>query len=475
MTLRLGLGPVFAYEWLRTTRRWTMYAWRAGFVLVLLGGLTLVWLVWLGESQVTASSNVQAQADLAKAFFGIIECVAVVTVLVVAPAATAGVICQERVRGTLVDVLATDISSAEVVLGKLAARLLPVLATIAAAVPVLAITSLFGGIGPAALGGSFAVVVGLAVLGCALALSLSLWGRKTHEVLLSMYFVWFLWLLLLPVWVVVTSHRTGRPLPWGWLARTHPFMLTFLAHEVSPSWSPGLAAQLRFLAGAVVLAAGLVALTIWRLRPVCVGQSGQRATRRARSPRWRRPWAPTLDGNPVVWRECHRQEPSRWTRIVWGLYGVLALALCVQAIVMMIVPRLVPGIWMPERVNVCQVAIGLLLLSVTTAAGLYEERAHGSLDVLLATPLPTATIVRGKWRWAFRRVPLLALLPTVMTLLLTADGRWAAPLLIMALILSQGAAVTSLGLALATWSRRAGLAPALCATPAWACLWDGRS
>ena len=67
--------------------------------------------------------------------------------------------------GTLLDVLATDLSSAEVVLGKLAARLLPVLATIAAALPVLAITSLFGGIDPAALGGSFAVVVGLAVLG----------------------------------------------------------------------------------------------------------------------------------------------------------------------------------------------------------------------------------------------------------------------------------------------------------------------
>ena len=464
MTLRLGLGPVFAYEWLRATRRWTMYAWRAGFVLVLLGGLALVWLV---ESHRTDPFTMQAQADLAKMFFGIIECVAVVTVLLAAPAATAGVICQERARGTLLDVLATDLSSAEVVLGKLAARLLPVLATIAAALPVLAITSLFGGIDPGALGGSFAVIVGLAVLGCALALSLSLWGRKTHEVLLAMYFVWFGWLLLLPVWVVVTSRLAGRPLRWDWLVHTHPFMLTLFAHEPSVPWSPGLAAQLRFLAGAVVLAAGLVALTIWRLRPVCVGQSGQRATPRARSPRWRSPWAPSLDGNPVVWREWHRQPLTRWTRIVWGLYGVLVLSLCVQAFVMMIAPRGVPGIWMPVRVNAGQVAIGHLLYSVTTAAGLHEVRAHGSLDLLLATPLPTATIVRGKWRWAFRRVPLLALLPTVMTLLLTAAGRWAGPLLIMALILAQGAAVTSLGLALATLSRRAGRAPALCAS---ACL-----
>src|SRR3954471_3565243 len=90
MTPRLGLSPVFAYESLRAARRWTMYAWRAGFVLALLGGLALVWLVALGELQRTASSTAKAQADLAKAFFAIIECVAVVTVLLVAPAATAG-------------------------------------------------------------------------------------------------------------------------------------------------------------------------------------------------------------------------------------------------------------------------------------------------------------------------------------------------------------------------------------------------
>jgi hypothetical protein len=82
MTLRLGLGPVFAYEWLRSTRRWTMYAWRAGFVLMLLGGLALVWLV---ESHSTGPLTMQAQAALAKLYFGIIECAAVVTVLLAAP------------------------------------------------------------------------------------------------------------------------------------------------------------------------------------------------------------------------------------------------------------------------------------------------------------------------------------------------------------------------------------------------------
>ena len=85
-------------------------------------------------------------------FFGIIQCVAVVTVLLAAPAATAGAICQEKARGTLFDVLVTDLSGTEVVLGKLAARLFPVLGPIAAAVPVLAMATLLGGIDPVARG-----------------------------------------------------------------------------------------------------------------------------------------------------------------------------------------------------------------------------------------------------------------------------------------------------------------------------------
>ena len=47
-------------------------------------------------------------------------------------------------------------------------------------------------------------------------------------------------------------------------------------------------------------------------------------------------------------------------------------------------------------VNGFQVAIGLLLLSVTSATSLAEERVRGSLDLLLSTPLSTRQIVVGQ-------------------------------------------------------------------------------
>src|SRR5262249_15116590 len=113
-----------------------------------------------------------------------------------------------------------------------------------------------------------------------------------------------------------------------------------------------------------------------------------------------------------------------------------------------------------------------------------EERQRGSLDVLLATPLSTRSIVLGKWWGTFRLVPLLAICPGLMALAMaTADiSAWIArmpansrsfydtmtlgqrlygALLLVATILAHGAATTSVGLALATWLRRPSRAIAL--------------
>jgi len=105
--------------------------------------------------------------------------------------------------------------------------------------------------------------------------------------------------------------------------------------------------------------------------------------------------------------------------------------------------------------NGFQAGIGLLLLSVSAATMLAEERVRGHLDILLATPLTTRSIVWGKWWGTFRGVPLLAICPGVVAAMLARkSGRWEGAALIVGLFLAYGAAVTSLGLALATWMQR---------------------
>ncbi len=100
-------------------------------------------------------------------------------VMLAAPAATAGAICLDRARGTLAHMLMTDLSDPEIVLGKLAARLLPVLGLVACTWPVMAISSLLGGIDPIALtSGAIAIIVAVAVLGCTMALALLGLGQE---------------------------------------------------------------------------------------------------------------------------------------------------------------------------------------------------------------------------------------------------------------------------------------------------------
>src|SRR6185437_8615991 len=165
--------------------------------------------------------------------------------------------------------------------------------------------------------------------------------------------------------------------------------------------------------------------------------------------------SPSLDGNPVLWREWHRRRPSRWSVAVWGLFGVLSCGFSLWAIVEAL-HRALPGApGIGGVISGFQVSAGLLLLSVSASTSLAEERQRGSLDVLLATPLSTRSIVLGKWWGAFRGVPLLTVLPVLIAAAMaTHTGFALGPLLIGALVVAYGAAITSLGLALATWLPR---------------------
>ena len=118
---------------------------------------------------------------------------------------------------------------------------------------------------------------------------------------------------------------------------------------------------------------------------------------------------------------------------------------------------------LPRLVNGFQVAAGLLLVSVTSATVLAEERSNGNLEVLLATPLSTPSIIWGKWRATFRTVPPLCLLPVLVAgTAAVGSGQWIPVVLLTVMILTWGSLLASLGLALASWLPRPGRALAWC-------------
>jgi ABC-type transport system involved in multi-copper enzyme maturation permease subunit len=184
MAKRISLGPVFDVELLAVSRRWQWYASRSILVLAVLLALSLVWVARTSRNPVR---TVQAQAEIGRLLCGAITATQMAIVLVAAPAATAGAICLDRARGTLAHMLVTDLSSTEIVLGKLAARMMHVLGMLFCVLPVLSLVALLGGIDQPLVTGALLVTLGAAVTGCAASLALSTWGTKTHEVLLVTY------------------------------------------------------------------------------------------------------------------------------------------------------------------------------------------------------------------------------------------------------------------------------------------------
>ena len=220
------------------------------------------------------------------------------------------------------------------------------------------------------------------------------------------------------------------------------------------------------------------------LRPL-----GARSEKVERARRWIKSrlfswWpTPTLDGNPVLWREWHRNRPSRMARLVSRLFiGCTVLGMAVG-----IIDSIQHGTGTNGNLLVVTsfmaVMFGLLLLSATAPTTLTEERVRGSLDILMSTPLSTHQIVLGKWWATYRRTLPMLVLPALAGLFVAATcldyplwlppqmmtrakpvtpaDRVVAGILPSAFFLVHSAAVTSFGLALATWLRRTGLAVAV--------------
>ncbi len=471
--MRIGTGPVFAHERIVAARRWQHYAARSFLVAALLTAMAVI----ASDSTTILTGNpVRAYAGLGERYFYGLIGVELAIVMLAAPAAAAGAICTDRARGTLDHILVTDLSDAEIVLGKLGARLLPVFGLVACSWPVMAISSLLGGIDLFALALAFAIIVAVGVLGCAMALALSVWARKPHEVIIAVYACWTIVLVAYPAWYgIAGTGAIGNP-PY-WLLAANPFYLAYTPY-LAPSTTAWWACS-RFLLASAAASFALILLAVWRMRPATlkVRSRGERSPRLGLLGRLTRMLpAPSLDRNPVLWREWHRSRPSAWMTILVGLTLGATTVCCIvgalDAWLLGLMPgggdaALYTGLWS----DLIQVGFGLLILSAVAPMSLAEERQRGSLDVLLATPLRTRTIVLGKWMGTFRWVPCLAIGPGIMALALATAGPPAQVIsppvpdlsiperlfgvgLFVATLLIHGAAIASIGLLLATVIRR---------------------
>ncbi len=286
MAKLMDLGPLFSIDARAIARRWLAYAVRSLFIAGLLSALAFGF--WV-EQQEQGSARGTARAGFW--FFSAITITQLALVMLVAPAATAGCFCRGAARGNLVHALVTDLTSAEIVLGKLLARLVPVLGLMACGFPVMTVAAMLGGVDPDAFLAGTLLVGSAAVLGCALGLAFSVWANRTDEALLATYAVLVAWIAACPGWLFF--NRIGWLLygPPDWLTGSNPVLvIATLPTSVTVGWID----VLLLVAGMLAVSAAVTGLAIATLRASEAGLSSP--ARRLRSARRRIPLAGAVLG-----------------------------------------------------------------------------------------------------------------------------------------------------------------------------------
>jgi ABC-type transport system involved in multi-copper enzyme maturation permease subunit len=346
--------------------------------------------------------------------------------LLATPAFVAGAITDEKRRGTLAQLLTTDLDTRHILLGKLLGRTAQVLLLAVAGLPPFALLAGFAGVGP----------LSILLLGAALAAPLfalaaasvlaSVWCRQTRDAVLALYVLGTL--AGLAVWYFAGPLEVLNPL-----------------YVLVPAWGPpgtrDLAEAGRRLAGSALswtaLGGACLAVAVWRLRPACRSElEGARPASTA-SARWHSaPLAPVTD-EPVEWRERHVEglAPVPALRRVRTWVGVAAIAaattcssLCILAMslpsgvgptdALRALVRLRPAAIraaMPEAApgfliqSLTAMLLASLVVGIRCSGAVTGERERQTWEALLLTPLSARQLIRGKL-WGVLRASLWYLL-----------------------------------------------------------------
>ena len=455
----LGLGPVVRYELITTARRGRFYLARVVY------GLSLLVLLWTNffefEARHPAGGTVEQVREFAEATFIRFAGAQGAALLCLIPALVAGVIADEHQRKTLHYLLASQLSSFEIVIGKLGARLVHVGTYVALGIPVVCLLALYGGLNPENVFYVYLGTITMVVLTSGLSILVSTIARRPRDAVLATYGLGAVWLLGSGSLHGAARYLDGGALWWvepvnDCVLLTNPAYVWEFATNPSNFWTLGGFKRVWFLGSftwyfywMVGLQTGFgllfMGLAVFGLRPLrgsswpgAEPQTGwwARATARARAimngrtakslvqneilvtPTER----PPCGDAPMLWKERYATMGGglKWlgSRPVVLFFGVL-LGCFLLDVTWPMLDEMANGKW-PSGVrqdvvdalrgsSMALAVLGMLGVAASSAVSLTGEREQDTWISLATTLLTPAEIVRAKQFgavWSARRVGL---------------------------------------------------------------------
>jgi len=429
----LFVGPVFTREVLTIPRGWQLFFSRALYVAALFGLVLTAWLILIG------SQDVRSLGDLARfgsAVFAVIAPIQLAMAIAFSALLTAAAVAQEKDRRTLDLLLMTNLTNAELVLGKLLASMLGVLVLIVAAIPLLMLITLLGGVSYLQVARVVGVTLTSALVAGSLGSTLALWREKSFQTLAMTTLVIVLWLLGGEVLASGELGKTWVGVPvTQWAAGFSPLRAIYAAMVPFHAWEVGHARKAEltqiggpvvlFMIGSTVLGVLLNLIAIVRVRtwnptqellPQTVKNSPGTNVH-AVNTKTRHVW-----DNPILWREICTWAYGKKIIVVRVAYLVV-FTICAMALVAMLgddMSRNAPFGHLPLAAKpvISLVVVGLLLVNALAVTSLTGERDIRALDLLLVTDLTPKEIVFGKLGGVFYNAKEMILLPILLAVAL---------------------------------------------------------
>ncbi len=180
-------GPIIAREFLTSPRSPRFYIARAAFASVM---FILMWTAWQSLIGWREVQDFGTFARFGSVLYMLFANLQLTLLLFFAPLSAATAVSHEKDRRTFLLLLMTDLSDLEIVLGKLTASFVQILAVLFAGLPVLALCALLGGISFGQVMNLFAVTAASGLSGGAIGLLIALWRDRTFQsVSLTILFV----------------------------------------------------------------------------------------------------------------------------------------------------------------------------------------------------------------------------------------------------------------------------------------------
>ncbi len=460
VTFQQGL-PLFRREMLVQSVRVRTYVIRAAFAVVLFMVALCYAAAVTGTPLIGAAVRLPGQG---RVILDALVWMLFALIYVFAPATASGVITLERERQTLVLLYLTKLTAWHVIFEKYLSRLLPLLAILLLAMPLLVFAFTFGGVSPAMLGTSMWFLLITAVQVTAVAVLCSTLCQRTTQAFIVTYGVLLL-LYLGPLFVdislfggdyydyllsgrartsqnisltanTLTSLLAPPPAIPSEYALFACFPVTLYLVHYEPAilgttfaWSSMLTAGVPTLISAAVCLLLAPFLVFYRAFEEQRFNAFQRTKRLAeRFGMWRGPHASRNDRVQKTLTVIPGHDPIAWRESTKGSRNWVIFLLLLE------IPALVLAVWFARTSNgdegylSAEVfglwAISALLICVHTASLFTRERSQQTLDLLLTTPLTSAEIVQQKFN-GIRNLMIVCAIPLISCLLFEAWWRTA--------------------------------------------------